>query len=286
MNKTWIAVPLALALAALPSCGSGSKDPEKTADDAGKKAGKKGSGEAGKKGGKKAEPAEPKAREPAPEVLAKLGSPDPDERSKAVREASACGKGATKALLGVLERGEPDARTAALLAIGRVGDPEARAPVEAFLGKAESAGERMGALEALGRVGGASSVPVLKRFLAFAAPVRYPPEADFMVEKARETEEGLVRDQAAESLARLGDFSGVPVLIENLLGNGWVRKDAIIRLRRMTACKLDFGYDIGASQGDRQAAVEKWKAWWAEKGASFKPEWTDSVAVFDLTKRG
>jgi hypothetical protein len=158
--------------------------------------------------------------------------------------------------------------------------------VEALLEKSGSAEDRMGALHALGSVGGASSVPLLKKFLAYEAPVRFPPEAEFMVAKGQETEQGLIRDQAAESLARIGDFSGVPVLFENLLGNGWVRKDAIIRLRRMTGCKLDFGYNIGASHEDRAKAVEAWKSWWAEKGGGFKPEWTESVAVFDLTKKG
>jgi hypothetical protein len=289
LHSRWIAALAVLALLTLPACGSGSKGTGKEEGEAGKKSekktGKKPSADAAKKG-EKAEPAAPRPRDLPADVRARLGSKDPDERSKAVREAASCGKGATKALLEILEKGEPEARTAALLALARIGDASPRAPVEDFLDKAESAEDRMGALAALARLGGASSVPVLKKFLSYAAPVRFPPEALFMVEKGRESEEGLVRNQAAESLARIGEYSGVPVLIENLLGNGWVRKDAILRLRRMTACKLEFGYNIGAAQDERAKAVERWKAWWAENESSFKPEWTESTAVFDLTKKG
>ena len=285
MNPRWIAPLLAFALLSIPACGSGSKEGDKAAGDSGKKAEKKASGEAAKGKGKKPALAPPAKKEVPPEVFERLGSKDPDERSDAVRRAAEGGKGAVPTLLGIVDKGSPEARTASLLALGRIGDSAARKPVEALLEKAESAEDRMGALQALGKFGGASSVPLLKKFLAYEAPVRFPPEADFMVAKGRETEQGLIRDQAAESLARIGDFSGVPVLFENLLGNGWVRKDAIIRLRRMTGCKLDFGYNIGASHEDRAKAVEAWKAWWAGKKGDWKPEWTESVAVFDLTKK-
>jgi hypothetical protein len=106
-----------------------------------------------------------------------------------------------------------------------------------------------------------------------------------MIEKGRETEEGMIRSQAAESLARLGDTTGVPVLIENLLSNGWVRKDALIRLRRMTGCKVDHGYNLGDGKPVREEAVNRWKAWWEKNKATYKPEWTDSLDVFDLNKR-
>ncbi|MHC4779109.1 MAG: hypothetical protein ACYTFG_11085, partial [Planctomycetota bacterium] len=92
--------------------------------------------------------------------------------------------------------------------------------------------------------------------------------------------------QAAGSLARLKDYSGVPVLIENLLSNGWVRKDALIRLRRMTGCKVDHGYNLGDGKPLRAKAVDRWKAWWEKERDTFVPEWTDSVKVFDLNKRG
>ena len=129
-------------------------------------------------------------------------------------------------------------------------------------------------------------MPLLEKYLDYKAPPRFGPEADFMVEKGRETEEGLVRNQAAESLARLGNTSGVPVLIENLGGNGWVRKDALLRLRNMTGGKTDRGYNLGKGRPERASAVKTWEAWWETNRETFKPEWVDTTEIFSLIERG
>ena len=54
----------------------------------------------------------------------------------------------------------------------------------------------------------------------------------------------------------------------------------------MTGCKVDFGYSMGDGRPEREAAIERWRNWWKEKSASFKPEWTDSPTIYDVDKRG
>jgi hypothetical protein len=127
----------------------------------------------------------------------------------------------------------------------------------------------------------------LKKYLAYEAPDRLDEKVvGWIAGKSKETEQGLIRNQAAESLARLGDFSGIPQLVDNLESNGWVRRDALIRLRRITGCKVDFGYNLGTSRTERKGAVEAWKKWWEENRTGFAAAWTDSHKVFDVNKRG
>ncbi|MHC5078996.1 MAG: HEAT repeat domain-containing protein [Planctomycetota bacterium] len=270
------------ALAVIPACGGGSQEaePEKTSKSEKKKKSKKASRKTEKA------PGEPEKKEVPPEVLEALGSEDPEARSDAIGKVREFGADAVPALLGLLEKGNPEARSAALLCIGLAGDPSAKKGVETFLEKAKTLEEKLYGLMALGEVGDASSVAVVKGFIGYTAPVRFEKKAGFMVKKGRETEEGLVRNQAAESLARLGDYTGIPALIENLDGNGWVRKDALIRLRRMTDCKVDHGYNYNAGRPARAKAIAAWRVWWRKNQDGFKPAWTDAFEVFDLNKRG
>jgi len=283
MHSRLLPLLLAFTIVGLPACGSGSGNGEV------KKEGKKKRKPKKKGEGKKEDgpgEAEPARKKVTPDLLVALGSEDRDARSKAVREIRSIGKGAVKPLLGLLEKGNIEARTGALLCLGLIGDESAREPIERFLDGAKSGEDLVYAIEALGFTGSEVSVPLLEKYLGYEAPVRFDSDGGYMVEKGRETEEGLIRNQASESLARLGDSSGVPVLIENLLGNGWVRKDAIFRLRRMTGDKGDKGYDLGDGRPAREKAVKAWKAWWEKNGATFKPEWTDASGAMSLMERG
>ena len=223
----------------------------------------------------------------SPALLKDLGAADPATRAKAIDAIVKIGKAAGPALRAELSRGTEASRCAALLCIGRVKDYGSLAAVRAFLKKAKTMMERTYALKALGVVGNASSRMDIKLYLTYKAPKRLDEsKVGWIAEKARETEQGLVRNQAAESLARQSDFTGVSVLIENLGSNGWVRRDAHIRLRRMTGCKVDFGYNLGESREERQKAIDKWKAWWKKNRLTFRPRWTKSHKVFDVNKRG
>ncbi|MHC4600736.1 MAG: HEAT repeat domain-containing protein [Planctomycetota bacterium] len=276
MRSGFLHLFLVLLLFGAPSCGSeGGESSEES------KPGKK--KKKGKKKGKKSS-AKKKKRIP-PDVLKALGSEDLEKRSEAMKKAVKFGADGVEPLSALLDEGDVQTRTAALECLGRIGDRSAKESVERSLKKAATWDDLLYGLKALGFVGDDSSIPVLKKYLAFVAKPRFPAEAKWMIEKGRETEEGMIRSQAAESLVRLGDTSGVPVLIENLLSNGWVRKDALIRLRRMTGCMVDHGYNLGDGKPVRAQAVDRWKAWWAENKDTFEPEWTDSVKVFDLNKR-
>ncbi len=220
-------------------------------------------------------------------LLEKLGSADADERDAAVADVLKIGKDAAPALVDELGKGTPQSRCSALLCLEKLEDFKTAKSVEFFLKSAGTMDELLYAIKALGMLGNASTRQAVKPWLDYKAPARLDEKtAGWIAEKSRETEQGLVRNQAAETLARLGDFSGVPVLIDGLDSNGWVRRDAHIRLMRMTGCKVDFGYNLGTSRKERSAAIGKWKKWWADGKSKFKPEWTNSHKVFDVNKRG
>jgi HEAT repeat protein len=220
-------------------------------------------------------------------LWAALESADPDERDRAVAEIVAKGRAAVPELTAVLRRGSSPRAASVLLCLERIGDFRALDAIYPFLALSKRLDERLYALRALGRLGNPTTKKLLKKYLAYEAPDRLDEKVvGWIAGKSKETEQGLIRNQAAESLARLGDCSGVPQLVDNLESNGWVRRDALIRLRRITGCKVDFGYNLGASRRERKVAVDAWKDWWEENRAGFSAAWTDSHKVFDVNKRG
>ena len=222
----------------------------------------------------------------SPETMKRLGSSDPAQRDQAVQAFVAAGKVAVPSLTAILRRGDETVQTSAVLCLERIGSPSALGAVVEFLKGAQSLLARLYAVKALGKLGNASTRAVLRPYLEYEGPKRLDPSVGWIADKARETETGLIRNQAAESLARLGEFKGVPLLIDNLASNGWVRRDALIRLRRMTGCKVDFGYNLGSARSDRDKVIEAWKTWWSANARGFKPDWTTSHNVFDVNKRG
>jgi HEAT repeat protein len=74
----------------------------------------------------------------------------------------------------------------------------------------------------------------------------------------------VVRYEVASALLQFKDWSGVPLLIGFLEA-----EDRRIRYKSFQAlssfAKQDFGYDFGAPEEERTAAVTRWKEWWADK---------------------
>jgi len=73
-----------------------------------------------------------------------------------------------------------------------------------------------------------------------------------------------VRYEGAAALVTMGEWSGVPTLIQGLAdGEKRNRFKVYDVLHRTTG--LDFGYDPLGPEEDRARAAEKWRAWWVSK---------------------
>ena len=86
-----------------------------------------------------------------------------------------------------------------------------------------------------------------------------------------------VRVVAAQSLARLGDSSGVPTLIRTLerddvmIGHPpELTSDYAVQVLRSVSGE-QFGFDSSAPAYERARAVERWQEWWEEQGEEFTP---------------
>lgn len=89
-------------------------------------------------------------------------------------------------------------------------------------------------------------------------------QAHGLVARQISDQNSIVRYEVAASLLQFKDWTGVPVLIGFLED-----EDRRIRFKSFQAlssfAKEDFGYDFGAPEPDRTAAVTRWKSWWTEK---------------------
>jgi HEAT repeat protein len=82
-----------------------------------------------------------------------------------------------------------------------------------------------------------------------------------------------VRNNAALSLYKLRDNSGIPVLIENLSSpvedkKYSVRQEANNFLKQLSG--KDFGFDPRGKDADREEAIARWKEWWRAGKAAVK----------------
>jgi len=94
-----------------------------------------------------------------------------------------------------------------------------------------------------------------------------------------ESEEPIVRIQAARTLGHLGYADGVGYLIaclglesDAIAEPAWHREEAFTALREITVKAGDprtFGYEPNAPQTRRAEAVAKWETWWKEAEPSF-----------------
>ncbi len=77
------------------------------------------------------------------------------------------------------------------------------------------------------------------------------------------------RRDLAETLARLGDASGIPVLLTGLdHHDDLVRESFFEALFNVTG--LHFGYEALAPREERLAAIARWQAFWAREGGPWK----------------
>ena len=84
------------------------------------------------------------------------------------------------------------------------------------------------------------------------------------LQDAPEEEPAGVRLERARALLSLGDWSGVPIMIEGLRSDQeYVR--ALCAKALESATKETFGYDPRAEVTVREASVDRWESWWATR---------------------
>lgn len=123
------------------------------------------------------------------------------------------------------------------------------------------------AIEGLGRHGDATDVERLRAFLEGGRPQNTVAMSG--PEKRAAERRAVLQSAAAEALARLGVTEGMPALIGNLGGGGWARRDAAIRLHRLTGER--FGFALDAPSPEREACIVRALAWWQDHQAGWKP---------------
>lgn len=163
-----------------------------------------------------------------------------------------------------------------ILVLGEIGDPAAGAALEklALGGDWQMA---VCACDALGRLRESAGVAEkLKPLLTIDTQNAWPYAKNLR---------GLLRNAAAEAVSRQGSQEGIPVLIANLEGGAEIRRDALVRLRRVTA--KHFGTTVDGPADSRTKAIGQWKAWWKSSEGLFRPaprEQSSNHAVFSGQK--
>ena len=95
---------------------------------------------------------------------------------------------------------------------------------------------------------------------------------------------GLLRNAAAEALTRHGNKDGVPALLDAVDGpSAGVRRDALIRLRRLTAQEIPTTVDGTADERKRTLAL--WRHWWDEAKGLFKPAVSEAPRIHQVYAR-
>ncbi len=282
MAPDWPSAALiaALLLAAALGCGAPDGTPSEPQPATGTAHGEPAPGAAAQAtgGGDQGRPARSTAE--IEKLADNLADSDWNVRDRAARELVKIGAPAVSCLVSRLDPQNLVQCTEALFCLEHIG-AGGRAEVEDLLGRARDFDVIVFCLRALGSIGDASSVGKIKPFLGWTSKPR-PENADYYELKMDDCRQGKIRNQAAESMARLGDTSAMPVLIAALRGNGWVRRDAIVSLRRLTDCELDFGFVLDDPEVEREKAVAKWENWWKENAATFKPKFAMSLKVMDI----
>lgn len=143
----------------------------------------------------------------------------------------------------------------AVILLGRMRVPEAAEPIRKLLEDRTKCPSQVAsfAMVALGRIGDRTAVEVIRPYLTFAQPVGIREEnLQFEVQWG-------VRTNAARTLARLGDESGVPLLIELLDADQARLRDYARRLLEQIA---------GRSYGNDRKA---WQQWWEKRSSAHAP---------------
>lgn len=209
------------------------------------------------------------AGQPA-EALAKAEA----QRAEWVVETIGCGAGALPDVLDALRHPVAEVREWACVILGEIGKPEA---AEALLALALDDRDRnigVYACEALGRLKDvAGAMERLKPRLTVAS-----------LQKGHglwDTQAGLLRNAAAEALTRAGSKDGIPVLFDAVAGaSAEVRRDALVRLRRLTAQEFPTTVDGPAPERERTLAL--WRQWWDGAKGLFTPAPNETAQIHQV----
>jgi hypothetical protein len=287
--STWL-LPVALLAAPVVACGCGGDTNKSASSDSGDGGSSKPDKKPAKKPTKKPDKpavARSKSGKSARELVQALAGsyteveyPDADEmvrlsdkRRGIVAELIEIGaKARTNILDGLSAPLGPETHEWLLLVLGEIGDPKAGAALEKI---AMGSDWQMAicACDALGRLKDSAGVAEkLKPLLVVDTKNEWPYAKNLR---------GLVRNAAAEAVSRQGSQDGISVLIANLEGGAEIRRDALVRLRRVTA--KNFGVTVDGPVSKRDTGIGEWKRWWADTKGLFKPaprEQSSNHAVF------
>jgi len=151
--------------------------------------------------------------------------------------------------------------------------------------ESDAPSDQIAALDAYIRVGGAEVVEPASLALAGSDDPRVQVAAARCLGWVREDESGLAALQAsdyqsgeysepvrlavARSLALLGEEDPVPVLLEALRSSDEpIRQQAVDALRTVAA--RYYGFDPAGPEAARDAAADRWDAWWADAEGAFR----------------
>jgi hypothetical protein len=194
-------------------------------------------------------------------------------KKEATDQAIELGEHAVPALAKLLARkparpGERIAQVLAAAALAEIAHASAVEELRLFLDANVGADVEVEVLciEGIGAHGGQADLERLRKFLG-TAPANDEVMSGPSKRAAEET--AMRQNAAAEAMARLGNYDGIPMLFGNLGGGGWARRDAAIRFQRLTGKRFQFALD--APRPLRNETILEAKAWWEANKAGFKP---------------
>jgi hypothetical protein len=193
-------------------------------------------------------------------------------RREAIRRIVGAGPWIVPFLQVALKNPDPDNRQEVAYCLGRIGDPAAVPSLVEILKGDPPYGVIVYVAEALGRIGDPAAAEAVRPYLEYTLERQvYGREVGPVELKIIVSREATVRHAAAEALALLGDTRGVPAIIAGLTGNGWVRRDAAVRLRRLTGGTVDFGFHLDVKDTEKKRIQKAWLDWWADHRDGFEP---------------
>ena len=177
--------------------------------------------------------------------------------------------------------GERQGRTWALAILGEIADPAAAVALRELVPPTLTDPEALAlVLEGLGRRGDASDVARVKPLIGAA------PHNTITLDgpgKVKAELDAVAQNAAIEAAARLGDPSGMPILIQNLAGGGWARRDAARRLLALTGHR--FGFALDAEDPVLRAAIDEATKWWEAAKTGWTPAALPEAQTHDVYRR-
>jgi HEAT repeat protein len=219
-----------------------------------------------------------------PALVGAMGSWDNKTWNQAMAVLEAIGDPAGPAVAKALEHDELYVRLHACEVLGRMGwkadRPSLLASLKKSLGR-PIALDRSHALQAIGQLHLEELEPDVEALLADSDPDVVRAAARALAHMGAKGAAPHVREalahaywdetkrDLAEVLARLGDASGIPVLLGGLdHHDDLIRESFFEALFHVTG--LHFGYEALAPRDERLAAIARWEAFWAREGGPAK----------------